>query len=248
MATQAAAEVRKNAQKILVVDDDRQMRRALRASLMAHGYEVIEAANGEEALLKLDAEPCDFVLLDLNMPGAGGMRACRTIRTGSEVPIIVVSIRNSEQDKVAALQAGADDYVTKPFGVQELLARVEAVARRKPAIRERMKTLMLGDVEIDFQTYRVTAPDREDHLTPKEFELLKYMVFHAGEVVPHRRLLQAIWGPEYADDVQYLRVFINQLRGKIEQDPHNPKYLLTEPWVGYRFAQPRLERQTVCPL
>jgi two-component system KDP operon response regulator KdpE len=238
MASQATAEVRKSPQKILVVDDDPQMRRALRASLIAHGHEVIEAASGEEALLKLDAEPCDFVLLDLNLPGVGGMRACRTIRTGSEVPIIVVSIRNSEQDKVAALHAGADDYVTKPFGVPELLARVEAVARRKPVVRKRTKMLVLGDVKIDFETYKVTTPDREDHLTPKEFELLNYMVFHAGEVIPHRRLLQAIWGPEYADDVQYLRVFVNQLRGKIERDPHSPKYLLTEPWVGYRFAPP----------
>lgn len=242
MATQAAAQVGKSVQRILVVDDDLQMRRALRASLIAHGHEVIEAASGEEALLKLDAEPCDFVLLDLNMPGVGGMRACRTIRTRSEVPIIVVSIRNSEQDKVAALHAGADDYVTKPFGVPELLARVEAVARRKPVIRNRAKMLVLGDVKIDFETYKVTSPDREDHLTPKESELLKYMAFHAGEAIPHRRLLQAVWGPEYADDVQYLRVFVNQLRGKIERDPHSPEYLLTEPWVGYRLAQPAEDR------
>lgn len=237
MTTQAAPEVAKAVQRILVVDDDSQMRRALRASLSAHGHEVIEAVSGEEALLKLDAEPCDFVLLDLNMPGVGGMKACRTIRTGSEVPIIVVSIRNSEQDKVAALRAGADDYVTKPFGVPELLARVEAVARRKPVIRNRSKMLVLGDVTVDFETYKVKAPDREDHLTPKEFELLKYMVFHAGEAIPHRRLLQAVWGPEYVDDVQYLRVFVNQLRGKIEEDPRNPKYLLTEPWIGYRLTQ-----------
>jgi two-component system KDP operon response regulator KdpE len=231
-----------NVAKILVVDDEPQMRRALRASLNAHGHEVVEAASGEEALRKLDAEPCDFVLLDLNMPGVGGMATCRTIRTGSEVPIIVVSIRNSEQDKVAALQAGADDYVTKPFGVPELLARVEAVARRKPVIRKRTKVLVLGSVKIDFETYKVTAPDGEDHLTPKEFELLRYMVSHAGEVISHRRLLQAIWGPDYGNDVQYLRVFVNQLRRKIERDPHAPKYLLTEPWVGYRFAQPPEDR------
>jgi two-component system, OmpR family, KDP operon response regulator KdpE len=227
-----------NVAKILVVDDEPQMRRALRASLNAHGHEVVEAASGEEALRKLDAEPCDFVLLDLNMPGIGGMAACRTIRTGSEVPIIVVSIRDSEQDKVAALQAGADDYVTKPFGVPELLARVEAVARRKPVIRKRTKVLVLGSVKIDFETYKVTSPDREEHLTPKEFELLRYMVSHAGEVISHRRLLQAVWGPDYGDDVQYLRVFVNQLRRKIEVDPHDPKYLLTEPWVGYRFVPP----------
>jgi two-component system KDP operon response regulator KdpE len=225
-------------QKILVVDDEPQMRRALWASLSAHGYEVVDAGSGEEALRKLDAEPCDFVLLDLNLPGLDGMATCRTIRTGSEVPIIVVSIRNSEQDKVAALQAGADDYVTKPFGVPELLARVEAVARRKPVIRKRTKALVLGKVQIDFETYKVTAPDREEHLTPKEFELLRYMVSHAGEVIPHRRLLHAVWGPDYGDDVQYLRVFVNQLRRKIEVDPHDPKYLLTEPWVGYRLVPP----------
>jgi two-component system KDP operon response regulator KdpE len=160
----------------------------------------------------------------------------------SEAGIIMLTVRNTEQDKVAALRAGADDYVTKPFSVPELLARVEAVARRKPVIRKRTKTLVLGDVQIDFETYKVTTPDREDHLTPKEFELLRYMVVHAGEVIPHRRLLQAIWGPEYADDVQYLRVFVNQLRGKIEQDPHSPKYLLTEPWVGYRLAEPPQDR------
>ena len=139
---------------------------------------------------------------------------------------------------MAALQAGADDYVTKPFGVPELLARVEAVARRKPVIRKRTKALVLGKVQIDFETYKVTAPDREEHLTPKEFELLRYMVSHAGEVIPHRRLLHAVWGPDYGDDVQYLRVFVNQLRRKIEVDPHDPKYLLTEPWVGYRLVPP----------
>jgi two-component system KDP operon response regulator KdpE len=225
-------------QKILVVDDEPQMRRALRASLYAHGHEVVEAASGEEALRKLDAQPCDFVLLDLNMPGVGGMAACRSIRAGFDVPIIVVSIRNSEQDKVAALQAGADDYVTKPIGVPELLARVEAVARRKPAIREHKKVLVLDRVKIDFETYKVMAPDREEHLTPKEFELLRYMVSHAGEVISHARLLQAVWGGDYVNDVQYLRVFVNQLRRKIEPDPHRPKYLLTEPWVGYRFVPP----------
>jgi two-component system KDP operon response regulator KdpE len=150
-----------------------------------------------------------------------------------------VSIRNSEQDKVAALKAGADDYVTKPFGVPELLARVEAVARRKPVIRKKTKVLVLGNVKIDFETYKIATPDGEEHLTPKEFELLRYMVSHAGEVIPHRRLLQAIWGPDYGHEVEYLRVLVNQLRGKIERDPHNPKYLLTEPWVGYRFVPPR---------
>jgi two-component system, OmpR family, KDP operon response regulator KdpE len=225
-------------EKILIVDNEPQMRRALRASLAAHGLEVVEATSGEEALRKVDAEPCDFVLLDLNMPGMGGMATCRAIRAFSEVPVVVVSIRDSEQDKVAALKAGADDYITKPFRLPELLARVEAVARRKPVIRERSSVLILDGVRIDFATHAVTARDREEHLTPKEFELLRYMVSHSGQVISHRRLLQAIWGPEYGGEIEYLRVFVKQLRGKIERDPHNPKYLLTEPWVGYRFAPP----------
>ena len=225
-------------QKILVVDDQPQMRRVLRASLSAHGYDVIEADSGEEALRKLDAELCDFVLLDLNLPGLGGMATCRAIRAGSEVPIIVVSIRASERDKVAALEAGADDYITKPFGVHELLARVQAVTRRKPATKKPSSVLVLDGVTIDFETHQVTGRGRKEHLTPKEFELLRYLVSHAGEVIPHRRLLQAVWGPNYGHEVEYLRVFINQLRRKIELDARDPKYLLTEPWVGYRFVAP----------
>jgi two-component system, OmpR family, KDP operon response regulator KdpE len=226
-------------QKILIVDDEPQMRRVLRASLNAHGHEVVEAASGEEAVRKLDAEPCDFVLLDLNMPGLAGMATCRAIRAKSEVPIIVVTIRDSEQDKVAALKAGADDYVTKPFGVPELLARVEAVARRKPVARRRSKVLVLGDVRINFETYQVTGRGREqEHLTPKELELLQFLVSHPGQVISNRRLLQAIWGPAYSEDTQYVRVVVNQLRRKIERDPHHPKYLLTEPWVGYRLVLP----------
>ncbi|HVP54092.1 MAG TPA: response regulator transcription factor [Candidatus Eisenbacteria bacterium] len=224
--------------KILVVDDEPQMRRVLRASLHAHDYQIVEARSGEEALRKLEAEPCDFVLLDLNMPGLGGMAACRAIRASSDVPIIVVSIRTSEQDKVTALQAGADDYITKPFGMPELLARVEAVARRRTVNDRPSNLLVLDGITIDFESYRVTAPGREARLTPKELEVLRYLVSHSGQVIPHRRLLQAVWGPEYGDEVEYLRVFVNQLRKKIERNPHQPKYLLTEPWVGYRFAPP----------
>jgi two-component system, OmpR family, KDP operon response regulator KdpE len=224
--------------KILVVDDEPQMRRALRASLNAHGYEVVEAQSGEEAVRKLDAEVCDFVLLDMNLPGRDGLATCRTIRAGSEVHIIIVSIRSSERDKVAVLKAGADDYVTKPFSVPELLARVEAVKRRKPVTNRPPDVLVLDGVRIDFETHQVTAPEGKEHLTPKELELLKFMVLHAGQVIPHRRLLQALWGPDYGGEVEYLRVLVNQLRKKIEHDPHHPKYLLTEPWVGYRFAPP----------
>jgi two-component system, OmpR family, KDP operon response regulator KdpE len=224
--------------KILVVDDEPQMRRALRASLNAHGYEVVEAQSGEEALRKLDAQVCDFVLLDMNLPGRDGLATCRTIRAGSEVPIIIVSVRSSERDKVSVLKAGADDYVTKPFGVPELLARVEAVKRRKPVTNRPPEILVLDGVRIDFETHQVKTPQGEEHLTPKELELLQFMVSHAGQVIPHRRLLQALWGPDYGGEVEYLRVLVNQLRKKIERDPHHPKYLLTEPWVGYRFAPP----------
>jgi two-component system KDP operon response regulator KdpE len=225
-------------QKILVVDDQAQMRRVLRATLGAHGYEVVEASSGEEALRKLDVELCDLILLDLLMAGLGGLATCRAIRTGSQVPIIVVSIRASEQDKVIALEAGADDYITKPYGMQELLARVRAVARRKPVINERSKVLVLDGMTIDFEIHQVTGRGRTEHLTPKELDLLQYLVSHAGQVIPHRRLLQAVWGPDHCHEVEYLRVFVNRLRKKIEADSHNPMYLLTEPWVGYRFALP----------
>jgi len=236
-----------NAARILVVDDEPQMRRVLRASLMAHGHEVVEAASGEEALRKLDGVSCDFVLLDLNMPGLGGMQACRTIRAGSEIPIIVVSIRNSEFDKVTALGAGADDYLTKPFGMPELLARIDAVTRRKPVARRRSNVLALDGLKIDLETHVITGRNRKEHLTPKEVELLRYMVLHAGELIPHRRLLQAVWGADYGDEVEYLRVFVNQVRRKIERDPHNPKYLLTEPWVGYRFVPPSRNKHQPAP-
>ena len=224
-------------EKILVVDDEPQMRRVMRTALTAHGYEAVDARSGEEALLKLETERFDFIFLDLNLPGLGGISTCRAIRAGSQVPIIVISVRMSEKDKIMALDAGADDYVTKPFAIQELLARLRAVQRRKGK-PERPSRLLLDRVTIDFETHRVTGPGRDEHLTPKEFEILYYLASHAGEVIPHRRLLQAVWGPDYGDEVEYLRVFINQLRRKIEADTQNPKYLLTEPWAGYRFVLP----------
>jgi two-component system, OmpR family, KDP operon response regulator KdpE len=224
-------------EKILIVDDEPQMRRVMRTSLTAQGYEAVDARSGEEALQRLEAERFDFIFLDLNLPGLGGISTCRAIRAGGDIPIIVVSIRMSEKDKITALDAGADDYITKPFGIQELLARMRAVQRRKGK-PDRPSLLRLDGVTVDFETHRVTGPDRDEHLTPKEFDILHYLVSHSGQVIPHRRLLQAVWGPDYGDEVEYLRVFVNQLRRKIEADTQKPKYLLTEPWAGYRFVLP----------
>ena len=226
-----------SAGKILVVDDDPQIRRVMKATLVGHGYEVTEARTGEEALEGLSGEMPNLVLLDMNMPGIGGLETCRAIRTGSDIPVIILSVRNTEKDKVAALDAGADDYVTKPFGIEELLARIRAALRRSPSSPEGgPRTFASGDLEIDFETRHVRAQDRDVRLTPKEFDLLRYLVMHAGKPVPHRELLQAVWGPDYGDEPEYLRVFVNQVRKKIESNPSKPQYILTEPWVGYRFV------------
>jgi two-component system KDP operon response regulator KdpE len=225
--------------EILIVDDDAQIRRTLRATLVPQGYGVSDARSGEEALEKLRAEKTDVVLLDLNMPGMGGLAACREIRRHSDVAIIVVTVRDSETDKVQVLDAGADDYVTKPFSTPELLARIRAALRRLPASQDAgPEVLHLGEVTIDFAARRVIARGEESRLTPKELDLLRFLVVNANTAIPHRRLLQAIWGPDYGDEVEYLRVFINHLRKKIEPNPAKPRYLLTEPWVGYRFLLP----------
>ena len=226
-----------SAGKILVVDDDPQIRRVMKATLVGHSYEVIEARTGEDALRLLPEETPNLVLLDMNMPGMGGLETCRAIRSGSDIPVIILSVRNTERDKVAALDAGADDYVTKPFGIEELLARIRAALRRSPLSMEGgPRGFTAPDLEIDFEARRVRANGKEVRLTPKEFEVLRYLVAHAGRPVTHRELLQAVWGPDYGDEPEYLRVFINQVRKKIEVNPGKPKYVLTEPWVGYRFA------------
>ena len=226
-----------SAGKILVVDDDPQIRRVMKATLVGHNYEVIEARTGEDALEKTPQEMPNLVLLDLNMPGMGGLETCRALRAGSDIPVIILSVRNSEKDKVAALDAGADDYVTKPFSIEELLARIRAALRRAPTSPESgPHSVVTSDLEIDFDTRRIHVKGKETRLTPKEFDLLRYLVSQAGKPVPHRELLQAVWGPDYGDEPEYLRVFINQLRKKIEPNPAKPKYILTEPWVGYRFA------------
>jgi two-component system, OmpR family, KDP operon response regulator KdpE len=225
--------------RILVVDDEPQIRRVLRATLTGHGYEFYEARTGEEALDAIRANRFDLVLLDVNMPGMGGLETCRAIRSGSEVSIIMLTVRDSEQDKVAALDAGADDYITKPFSTPELMARIRAALRRMPSSSEGgPHSVQLDDIEINLATRRVVSHGREVRLTPKEFGLLQYLLANPNVPIPHGRLLQAVWGPDYGDQVVYLRVFMNQLRKKIEPDPAHPRYLLTEPWVGYRFALP----------
>ena len=225
--------------RLLVVDDEPQIRRVLRATLTGHGYEFYEARTGEEALEAIRANRFDLILLDVNMPGMGGLEACRAIRSGSEVSIIMLTVRDSEQDKVAALDAGADDYITKPFSTPELLARIRAALRRMPSSAEGgSQSVHLDDIEINLATRRVISGGREIRLTPKEFGLLQYLLANPNVPIPHGRLLQAVWGPDYGDQVEYLRVFVNQLRKKIEPDPAHPRYLLTEPWVGYRFALP----------
>jgi two-component system, OmpR family, KDP operon response regulator KdpE len=221
--------------KVMIVDDEPQARRVLRTALIAHGFEVMDAPTGEEAVENLRHETPDVILLDLKMPGIGGLQACREIRERSEVPIIVVSGRKTEQEKVEALESGADDYVTKPAGVEELVARIHAVTRR-PSLGSHSRVLRLDSVEIDLESHEVRRGDAVIHLTSKEFKLLYYFLQNAGKVVSHRRLLQAVWGPDYGNEVEYLRVFINQLRKKIEPDPTHPKYILTEPSSGYRFA------------
>lgn len=226
--------------RILIVDDEPQIRRVMRATLVAKGYMVSTARNGEEALDKVREERFDLILLDINMPGIGGMETCRIIRSQSDIPIVILSIRNSEKEKIEALDAGADDYVTKPFSTPELLARIRAALRRAPLMTsENAEVLNLGPTEINFAARRVTVAGEEVRLTPKEFDLLRYFASNPDVAIPHTKLLQAVWGPDYGEEVEYLRVFINQLRKKIEPDPSHPAYLLTEPWVGYRFNVPK---------
>jgi two-component system, OmpR family, KDP operon response regulator KdpE len=228
-----------SAGRILVVDDDPQIRRVMRVTLTGHGYEVDDAKTGEDALEKVRGARFDLVLLDMNMPGMSGLEACSLIRERSEIGIIMLTVRDTEADKVSALDAGADDYVTKPFNGPELLARIRAALRRTPGAHGPASgRLSLTAVEIDFDARQVVRGRRQVRLTPKEFDLLRYLVAHANKVVTHRELLQAIWGPDYGDEVDHLRVVVNQLRKKIEVQPSKPTHLLTEPWVGYRLFLP----------
>jgi two-component system KDP operon response regulator KdpE len=226
-------------ERILIVDDEPQIRRVVKTALAANGYEAFEARTGEDALEVLRESNPDLILLDMNMPGMGGMAACRSIRGVSEAPIIVLSVRDSEGDKITALDAGADDYMTKPFSVNELMARIRANLRRLPGQDENEQEIIIEDrLRVDFAARKVTADGREVRLTPKEFDLLRYFLTNANKPTTHRKLLQTLWGPDYGDEVEYLRVFVSQLRKKIEEDPAHPRYIVTEPWVGYRFVLP----------
>jgi two-component system KDP operon response regulator KdpE len=218
-----------------VVDDEPQIRRIMRTELTSAGYEVDDAKTGEEALGKVREFRPDLVLLDINMPGMGGLAACRAIRADANVALIMLTVHNTEAAKVEALDAGADDFVTKPFSTPELLARIRAALRRLPVAQSSPSRLRVGQLTVDFAARTVAQGSTSFHLTPKELDLLRYLTQHANEAVSHRELLQAVWGPDYGDQVDYLRVFIKNLRKKIEPNPDSPQYITTEPWVGYRF-------------
>jgi two-component system KDP operon response regulator KdpE len=222
---------------ILVVDDEPQIRRVLRATLSTNGYEVIEAKSGQEAVEMVVAERPDLILLDVNMPGMSGLETCSKMRLSFDGPIIMVTVRNAERDKIAALDAGADDFVVKPFAIGELLARIRAALRRSNA-EEPLPAIALPELSIDFETRTVYVRGVRVHLAPKEFEVLRFLVIHKGKPVTHKRLLQTVWGPDHGGETESLRVVISQLRKKIEKDATHPVYILTEPWMGYRFQGP----------
>jgi two-component system KDP operon response regulator KdpE len=222
--------------RILIVDDEPQIGRVMRRSLTTHHYEVRVAADGDAALDLFNDWGPDLVITDLSMPNMEGLELCRQLRAVSKIPIIVLSVKSEEKVKVEALDAGADDYVTKPFGMEELLARVRVALRRTPDASERhSEAIEIGHFHLDLKAHKLSVKDREIHLTPKEFDLLLYLIQHAGTVLTHHRLLGAVWGGNYTEQTEYLRVFIGQLRKKIEPNPSTPQYILTEPWIGYRF-------------
>lgn len=234
-----------SAGRILVVDDQPQIRRVMRTTLIANGYEMDEARSGEQALEKLRSDHYDLVLLDMNMPVMDGLETCRSIRAsrpGHDLAVIMLTIRSAERDKVEALDAGADDYITKPYSTPELLARIRAALRRNPLAAELgQRKVAFDKVEIDFEARQVQVNGAPVRLTSKEMDLLSFLVAHPNKVLSHREILQAVWGPDYGDEHEYLRVFINRLRKKTEPNPAKPRYLITEPWAGYRFHLPQSE-------
>jgi two-component system KDP operon response regulator KdpE len=226
--------------KVLIVDDDASIRRALHTTLSALGFEVEEASSGEQAVSFVRGERYDAVLLDINMPGMGGIAACRTLRQLAEgLPILMLTIRDSADDKIDALDAGADDYITKPFHVGELTARVRSAVRRSQVAQGESETVItIGEIVLDRERRLVRKSGAIVHLTPKEFDLLYCLMSHAGKPLTHARLLTSVWGTEYGDEVEYLRTFVRQLRQKLEDAPSSPEYILTDPYIGYRFKQP----------
>ena len=229
--------------KVLIVDDESSLRRVLRNALQGMGFSVDDASNGEAALDLVGEAAYDAVLLDINMPGMGGIRACREMRKNSpRLGILMLTVRDSEEDKVAALDAGADDYVTKPFRTRELAARIRAAVRRSMALRTDPEApIRIGSIELDPARRTVRKAGEPIHLTPKEFDLLHYLMAHAGLPITHARLLHAVWGPEYGGELEYLRTFVRQLRKKLENDAALPEYLLTDSHIGYRFAEAKRE-------
>ena len=231
-----------SAANILVVDDEPQIRRVMRATLSSQGYVITEAKTGEEALESLRKQRPDLVLLDVNMPGMGGVATCREMRKLFPIlQIMMLSVRDREDDKVRALDAGADDYVIKPFSVPELVARLKAAVRRATGVvPEAARTIVIGEIELDPERRTVLKSDEPLHLTPKEFDLLHYLMAHAGVPITHKKLLSTVWGSEYGQELEYLRTFIYQLRKKLESDPASPQYLFTDAWLGYRFRGPEI--------
>ncbi len=223
------------AARILIVDDEPQIRRVLKSALSSQGYEVHDARSGEDALDAVRERRFDLILLDVNMPGMGGLEACRQIRPTAEVAIIMLTVRGAEEDKVAALDAGADDYITKPFSTPELMARLRAALRRVPLAAVTSTAVDLGEIQIYPAERRTVVRGQAVRLTPKEFDLLLYLASNPNTTVSHAKLLQAVWGPDYGEQVEYLRTFMNQLRKKIELDPAHPAHIITEPWIGYRL-------------
>ena len=224
------------AARILIVDDEPSILATMAPLLRGRGYEVSTATTGHAALDGVDRQPPQLIILDLGLPDMDGVEVCRRLREGRAIPILVLSARGAEQDKVAALDAGADDYVTKPFGADELLARIRAALRRADGVAP-AGILRRGDLAIDVERRRVTRGSDELRLTPKELELLLFLAQHPGRVLTHRAILKAIWGPNAVDQPEHLRVLVNSLRRKLERDPSKPQYIKTEPWVGYRFAE-----------
>jgi two-component system, OmpR family, KDP operon response regulator KdpE len=221
--------------KILIVDDEPQILRALRAGLNAHGYDVVSAADGEEALDKAAAELPDAVILDINMPRKSGLEVCKQLREWSKVPIIVLSVRDAERDKVAALDLGADDYLTKPFGTDELLARLRVALRHAAQGDSAAPVVRVGTVEIDLARHLIRRGEEEVHLTATEFKLLAYLATHIGRVLTHTQILEHVWGAGYENETQNLRVYISQIRRKLDPEEQQPQMITTEPGVGYRF-------------